>query len=75
MMMLKYWEALREAVPLEFRSPLSCQVSLRELWQNPLHEGTGITIGAVAMQRMETRNLSPLPWLTTMKRILVMLNL
>ena len=38
--MLKYWEALREVVRPEFRSPPRRQDPLRELWQDPLREGT-----------------------------------
>ena len=39
-MILKYWEALREAVQPEFFSPLHCQVTLREILKHPLQEGT-----------------------------------
>ena len=70
--MLKYWEALREAVHPEFCSPPRHQGPLRDLHQNPLQEGTVITRGMIAMQRMVTGTLSPLPRLTTMTRILVM---
>ena len=38
--MLKYWEALREAVRPEIFSPLRRQGLLRELWKNHLQEGT-----------------------------------
>ena len=71
-MMLKYWEALREAVRPEFCSQPRCQGHIRDLRQYPLREGTGITTGMIAIQMMATRNLSPLPRLKMMTRILVM---
>ena len=38
MMMLKYWEALREAVHLEFRSPRCLEVMLRDMRNHPLQK-------------------------------------
>ena len=55
-MILKYWEALREAVRPEICSPPHPQGVLRELRQNLLWEGIDITKGKIEMQRMETRN-------------------
>ena len=73
--MLKYWEALREAVRPEFFSPPRRQGPLRELRQHPLREGTGKPIGKIVMQRVATRTLLPILRLTMMTRILVMSNL
>ena len=73
--MLKYWEAIREAVRPEFHIPPRCQVPIRELRQNPLLEGTSITTGTLAMQRMPTRNSPPIPRMKKITRILVMSNL
>ena len=71
-MMLKYWEALREAVRPEFFIPPRRQGLLRELWKHTLQECKGITTGTIDMQRMVGGNFLPLPWLTTMTKILVM---
>ena len=71
-MMLKYWEALREAVCLEFCSPPCFKSPLRELRQHPPQEGTGIAKGTIAMQIIVTRKFLPFTWMITMTRILVM---
>ena len=70
--MLKYWEALKDAMRPEFRSPPHCKDPLRDLHQNLLQEVTGIITGAVVIQGMSTKNSLPPPRLTTVTRILVM---